>query len=819
MPTDPGRSALDDRAAETRVGARLTNRQTLFWVGQKLAAEHPVYNIAFVYEIDGALDPDLFVRAFAATVSSTDSLRLTVAESDGVPEQRVLGALDHELEILDLTGSEDPSGGFEQWLDHRLALPMPMAERLFDSALVRLAAERWAWFLSQHHIVTDGWSMAIIYQRVAAAYEHLAGGGSASDVPRAASFLSYVDRERAERLSTEFERAERYRLRKLATEIPAVRFYRSGPVERSRFERRAVLRLDAERTADILRVATEAQMPSRLPQQGLFLVFSSLLAIYLHRISGNDDLGIGLVFHNRLTDQDRETAGLYVNLFPLHLHVEARDTFVTMMRKSLAESFAAVRYGPHCISNPGRQRSYEVVFNYLPMTYAEFAGRPARARWAHTGASDGNHSLSLHVHDFDASGELSLVFDFNTGVFEVNDQQRLLADFEGLVDEFLHDPHRQLRSLSLQAVGEPQSPVEATPTSGDRPALEPPTDDVQAGLVDVWENLLGRSPIGIHDNFFDLGGHSLLAASLVTRVEAQFGWRLALTSLFERPTIAELAETIDPPRQATGPASEEPDILLPVRASGSRTPFFCVPGAGGHGFRLYNLAHQLEADRPFYAFQPLEEAADRSVEQTATIYCEAMRAAQSSGPYLLGGTCLGALVAYEMARQLRTSGEEVRLLAVLNLRGDPDYRAYRRASAWLDSCLRLFRREPPSRHDRLIDLLWLVRRSRRRARQAVADPTPELRALALGQTRSALGYKPQPYTGRVTLFMAADTPEQAKRDERAEWESLVGGDVEICEVPGNHDTVLEQPNVGELARGLSRLLAVGEPPPSDEQAT
>jgi acyl transferase domain-containing protein len=72
----------------------------------------------------------------------------------------------------------------------------------------------------------------------------------------------------------------------------------------------------------------------------------------------------------------------------------------------------------------------------------------------------------------------------------------------------------------------------------------PPGDDAERAIVDVWQEMLGFAPIGIHDNFFDLGGHSLLATQLTSRLSSHFNVGLPLRDVFESPTVAELAEII-----------------------------------------------------------------------------------------------------------------------------------------------------------------------------------------------------------------------------------------------------------------------------------
>jgi acyl transferase domain-containing protein/acyl carrier protein len=65
-----------------------------------------------------------------------------------------------------------------------------------------------------------------------------------------------------------------------------------------------------------------------------------------------------------------------------------------------------------------------------------------------------------------------------------------------------------------------------------------PTNDIERGIVGIWEDILGIQPIGIQDNFFDLGGHSLLATLFLSRVQEEFGVRLDLKTIFESPDIA-----------------------------------------------------------------------------------------------------------------------------------------------------------------------------------------------------------------------------------------------------------------------------------------
>ena len=190
-----------------------------------------------------------------------------------------------------------------------------------------------------------------------------------------------------------------------------------------------------------------------------------------------------------------------------------------------------------------------------------------------------------------------------------------------------------------------------------------PTSLVQQQLVLLWEELLHVHPIGIHSNFFYLGGHSLLAARLVDRIERDFGKKIALATLFAGPTIEQLALAI----QAQ---EEHPRVpIVPVQAKGSRQPFFYLHGTWHSGaFYCFSIARNLGQDQPFYVLESYQYEGLHSaptLEAIASAHIVSLQAVQPHGPYLLGGFCHGALVAYEMARQLRACGEQVDLLVMI----------------------------------------------------------------------------------------------------------------------------------------------------------
>jgi thioesterase domain-containing protein/acyl carrier protein len=216
----------------------------------------------------------------------------------------------------------------------------------------------------------------------------------------------------------------------------------------------------------------------------------------------------------------------------------------------------------------------------------------------------------------------------------------------------------------------------------DRKALPPPeqkrtrteyapaTTPLQRQLVEIWQQVMKRDPIGIDDNFFELGGHSLMAVSLVTRIRSELGLELTLSRVLERPTVRSLAAAYD--NRATTTAaeivSEQESTVIELRAGGPRRFFFVYDGEGETLLYL-NLAKRLPEGFAVSGIMPRSRPgiplAHASVEDMAAFAIKQMKTYQPKGPYYLGGLCAGGVVSYEMTVQLERAGEQVGGLVLL----------------------------------------------------------------------------------------------------------------------------------------------------------
>ena len=226
-----------------------------------------------------------------------------------------------------------------------------------------------------------------------------------------------------------------------------------------------------------------------------------------------------------------------------------------------------------------------------------------------------------------------------------------------------------LPALPLNANGK-VDPL-ALPEPGDtaRPAAGvavPPRDMFEGVLVRIWEDLLGITGIGVFDHFFEIGGHSLLAARLVDTIELETGLSVPLTALFADDTIDGLARAL----RDGAPDANAP--IVAINAQGTRPPFVFLHGdfqAGGFYSRA--LARSLGPDQPTLIVHPhglVGDTIPETIEAMAADRLRALQAIRPAGPYVIGGHCNGALVAFEMARQLISRGESVPAVVLIEAR-------------------------------------------------------------------------------------------------------------------------------------------------------
>jgi len=345
-----------------------------------------------------------------------------------------------------------------------------------------------------------------------------------------------------------------------------------------------------------------------------------------------------------------------------------------------------------------------------------------------------------------------------------------------------------------------------------------PRNPIEWVLAAIWGEVLNLRQVGVHDDFFDLGGHSLLAIRLIAQIREECQVDLSVRQLFEAPTISAMAARLARGRdQSRSLRDDEPrSRLIEIQRGSVREPVFIVPGGLGNEAELLKhvrLARLIGREYSFVGLVVQDSnqigAPYQNVADMAADYLEKIRSYQATGPYFLIGECIGGIVAYEMACQLRKQNQEVALLVLMDTSRPTLVRYFRyrckelAKKIYFGIAYNYYVQRTIFHVDQMRRMSWqdraryLVRKSAKgfseiptrlgnlnlNAKAAAAEITKAEEERYFCALRR---YRPKRYDAKVTMIV---NEERYSRDPRAEWADL-SDSIEVQEVPGSHDTYL-----------------------------
>ncbi|MEV4973972.1 amino acid adenylation domain-containing protein [Streptomyces scopuliridis] len=430
----------------------LTPAQSGIWFAQRMDVTNTVYNIAEYVDTHGPVNPESLETALRRVVGETDALRVRFAEQGDIPEQRILATVDFPFHVLDVSADADPVGSARTWMDEDRERPVDLfGDRLFTFALFRIAADRWFWYLRFHHLLLDGASIAMFVPRVAQVYTALM-----ADVPVPANpfppLRGLVDAARDYADSTDHDADRAFWTERLSGAQPPVSLSGGEQHLPRKVIRRSQL-LGADETEAIRGIARETGT-------GWPTVVVAALAMYLRRLTGTDEVVIGLPVAARQDQAMRAVPGSVSNLVPLRLRVRPDTSVSDLFTTVAAEMRQAVRHQRYRHEDMRRdlklspeQHLIGPHVNLILFDYGlDFAGHGATVRNLPSGPVT---DLAIVLDTRAADGALRFDFDANSALY---DDESLAAHQDRFLDLLSRlcacDPGMPLGRLDVVTAGE-----------------------------------------------------------------------------------------------------------------------------------------------------------------------------------------------------------------------------------------------------------------------------------------------------------------------------------------------------------------------------
>ncbi|MFE1905733.1 amino acid adenylation domain-containing protein [Streptomyces gardneri] len=316
-------------------GIPLTGGQSGIWLAQQLEPDSSAYNIVFTLDLRGGLDVDRLTEAVRRAVEEAECLRVTVVAGSDGPRQTPR-ALPVDIAVVDLRAAAAPEEAAAAWTAADRDRPVDLAHGpLTGHALLRLADDHVLWVQRYHHIVADGMSAALVTRRAGELYTT----GEQAPPPADRSLARLVAADRAYRTSEQHGQDRDWWADRMAGRTEPVRLVERGASPMTRRLRRTTEL--APQDVDRLHAAARGAgvRPSR--------VLVAAVAAYLHRVSGEQDLVLGLPVTARRDEVSATVPGMVSNIVPLRLAAGPALTgaaLVAHVRDTVADAVAHGRY-------------------------------------------------------------------------------------------------------------------------------------------------------------------------------------------------------------------------------------------------------------------------------------------------------------------------------------------------------------------------------------------------------------------------------------------------------------------------------------------
>ena len=259
------------------------------------------------------------------------------------------------------------------------------------------------------------------------------------------------------------------------------------------------------------------------------------------------------------------------------------------------------------------------------------------------------------------AGELSIIA-FLQPINKQSDSNTIKNQLKQLMPEFqIPSAITWVKNFPLTTNGKvDRSALLKLVTNGVKSDGAMPSTPSEKIIAKIWQDCLQLEQIDINSDFFEIGGHSLIGVKVMAKLEKDTGKRIPLVGLLKHPTIKKFAAYMDSEFFTW-------DSLVPLKLGGTKPPLYIVHGANHQVLIFNDLAQYLDEDQPVYGLQSrglngVAEPHD-SIDEMVADYIAEIVASNPDGPYALAGFSYGGKVAYEMARQMRAQGKEVKILA------------------------------------------------------------------------------------------------------------------------------------------------------------
>jgi amino acid adenylation domain-containing protein len=478
MPAGIGQGARPDAQpvssplSELVPQAPLTEPQLEVWLSDQLGEEASCsYNESFSLQLRGKLNETALRKALQQVLARHDALRATFSREGDL--QRFSPELDIQVPTVDLSqlAPADREARFRQIISDDGHNVFPLFDGpLVRAQLVRMEEQHHLLIFTSHHIVCDGWSTNVLLDELSNAYNAL-DRGTTADLPAPMSFGAYAKLQSEFLNGPEGAEVEKYWLKQFEKPAPLLDLPTDRPRPSVKEYKGATYRwkIDAATCNDLKKLGAKQKCT-------LFVTLLSAFQILLSRLSGQDDIVVGVPTAGQSLLDEAVLVGHCVNFIPLRGDLTGNPTaaeFLTQMKKTVLDGYDHQNYTYGRLvrklalqRDPSRLPLMEIQFN-LERVGDDLTFEGLKVDVDPNPKSFVNFDIFLNI--VESKNGLTLDCDYNTGLFDEATMGRWLSHYQTLLEGMISGVARPVSQLPLLAEGDRRQLTQWNATEAEYP--------------------------------------------------------------------------------------------------------------------------------------------------------------------------------------------------------------------------------------------------------------------------------------------------------------------------------------------------------------
>lgn len=420
----------------------LTNAQRSLWFLQKSNPEMTVYNLQGTFPIR-MYEPDIAkIQEIVNTlIRRHDALRTIFIEEDGIPKQTVLEQMELPLEVVDFTNEEQTEDLWKNKIIGMNRIPFDLSKPLVRAKLYRLSPDKHYLYMDFHHMISDGWSIKVVYEELAEMFDAYENQRKNNLPPVKRSYSDWVQEQNTWIQSPECKQVEDYWLQELAKPLPELNL----PIDYPRPEKLTkhghyyVYQIDREMTKKLKDLNKKLNTTPHV-------MLLSAYALLLNKITADQNLIIGIPITGRDKMDLENVIGLFVNTLCIRIDFSTVTTFKELVNQVKDKSVQGYKNSKYPFDllvkkvnperNPGRNPIYSTLFQYYEMIPLE----------------DEQASIfELCLACREDNGEIQVRIEYNVDLFKESTIAKIAQNYAEVLNQILDNENVPIKDVEFDA--------------------------------------------------------------------------------------------------------------------------------------------------------------------------------------------------------------------------------------------------------------------------------------------------------------------------------------------------------------------------------